>query len=397
MTSGASSFARQNVGRSVSVIQFPAVELPPDTDGLRQRIRALLAEEEPRWSVAARSRSWTGVDLEFTRRLGREGFIGMCWPREFGGRERSALDRYVVVEELLAAGAPVAAHWAADRQIGPMLLRCGTPEQQKRFLPAIARGECFFCLGMSEPGAGSDLAAVRTHGEKVDGGFRVNGSKIWTSGADRAHFMLLFCRTEPRSDKRHEGFSQLIVDMTSPGVEVTPILDISGHQIFNQVFFTDLFVPDEMLVGQRGNGWSQVTGELSLERSGPDRFLSAFTLVRQLCGALAEIASPAAEEVLGRIVTRLVILRSMSISVASMLEDGVDPAVQASIVKDLGSVLEQDIPELIRSVVELEDPRVPAALRDAARATMLIAPAYPLRGGTREILRGVIARSLGLR
>lgn len=321
----------------------------------------------------------------------------MCWPAVYGGGEHSALERYVVVEELLAAGAPVALHWAADRQIGPMLLRCGTEAQRQAYLPRMVKGECSFCLGMSEPNSGSDLASVSTFAKNVDGGYVVNGSKIWTSGADRAQYMLLFCRTSSRTEKRHEGFSQLIVPLDTDGVQVTPILDLSGHLTFNQVFFADAFVPDDNLVGVEGNGWQQVTSELSLERSGPDRFLSAFILLRELARAIEVIRDPRAAEALGRLTARLLMLRTMSISVAGMLERGDDPSLQASIVKDLGSIFEQDIPEIVRMVVDLDDPAVPDALAEAARATMLIAPAYPLRGGTREILRGVIARGLGLR
>ncbi|MGE4302655.1 MAG: acyl-CoA dehydrogenase family protein [Novosphingobium sp.] len=381
----------------MSNIAFPPVQLPDSAPRIRESIRSLIARYSEGWPVGQRARSWTGVDYEFTRALGENGFIGMCWPRRYGGRECTALERYVVVEELLAAGAPVALHWAADRQIGPMLLRCGTEEQREAYLPAIARGEQWFCLGMSEPNSGSDLASVSTFATKVDGGYRINGSKIWTSGADRAQHMLLFCRTAERTEERHAGFSQIIVPLDAEGVEVTPIYDMSGHRTFNQVFFADAFVPAQNLVGVEGNGWKQVTSELSLERSGPDRFLSAFTLLDELAQALAASRDPVAAEALGRLVARLHFLRSMSISVADMLERGEDPSLQASIVKDLGSVFEQDIPEILRDVVDLGDPAVPHSLVLAARETMLIAPAYPLRGGTREILRGVIARGLGLR
>jgi alkylation response protein AidB-like acyl-CoA dehydrogenase len=381
----------------LDLIDFPPAELPRSAFDIRARIRGVIAQHEPRWPIAQRARSWTGVDHDFTRALAEAGFIGMCWPAQYGGGERSALERYVVVEELLAAGAPVALHWAADRQIGPMLLRCGTQEQRDAYLPRMTQGDCWFCLGMSEPDSGSDLASVSTFAKKVEGGYIVNGSKIWTSGADRAQYMLLFCRTAARTDKRHEGFSQLIVPLDSQGVEVTPILDLSGHLTFNQVFFADVFVPDANLVGVEGNGWQQVTSELSLERSGPDRFLSAFVLLRELARAIETIRDPGAAEALGRLIARLLMLRTMSISVAGMLERGDDPSLPASIVKDLGAIFEQDIPEIVRMVVDLDDPAVPDALAQAARATMLIAPAYPLRGGTREILRGVIARGLGLR
>jgi alkylation response protein AidB-like acyl-CoA dehydrogenase len=299
----------------VQTFEFPYPTMPQGVDELRREVREFLITEMADRPMQERARSWTGVDFDFTRKLGRRGWIGMSFPKSYGGHERSMLERYVVVEELLAAGAPVAAYWAADRQTGPLILRFGKEEQKKRFLPSIAAGECYFCLGMSEPESGSDLAAVRTMATPVPGGFQINGSKIWTSGADRAHFMLLFCRTQAKTDEdRHDGFSQLILDMQTPGVTVRPILEISGRRTFNQVFFENVFIPESMLLGELGRGWRQVTSELSLERSGPDRFLSSFVLLVELVRALGDSSSEMAIEAVGRLVAHIHILRRMSLS-----------------------------------------------------------------------------------
>jgi alkylation response protein AidB-like acyl-CoA dehydrogenase len=382
----------------VDAFEFPYTVLPPSTDALRAQVREFLKTELAGRPIGDRARSWTGADLDFTRKLGARGWIGMSFPKAYGGHERGMLERYVVVEELLAAGAPVAAYWAADRQVGPLLLRFGSEEQKHRFLPRIASGECFFCLGMSEPDSGSDLAGVRTLATPAPGGFHVNGSKIWTSGADRAHYMVLFCRTAPpRTDDRHGGFSQLILDMKTPGITVRPILEISGRRTFNQVYFQDVFVPTDRVIGELGQGWRQVTSELSLERSGPDRFLSSFVLLVELVRELGRSSSPKADEAIGRLISHIHILRRMSLSIARMLEDGKDSALQASLVKDLGAVLEQEIPEISRLLVEVDSPAVSEEFRLALAHTTLIAPAFSLRGGTREILRGMIARGLGLR
>jgi alkylation response protein AidB-like acyl-CoA dehydrogenase len=381
----------------VDAFEFPYTVLPPGAEALRAEVRDFLKTELADRPIGDRARSWTGVNFAFTRKLGQRGWIGMSFPKIYGGHERSMLERYVVVEELLSAGAPVAAYWAADRQVGPLLLRFGTEAQRQELLPRIAAGECFFCLGMSEPGSGSDLAAVRTFATPAPGGFRVNGSKIWTSGADRAHYMVLFCRTESKTEDRHGGFSQLIVDMKTPGVTVRPILEISGRRTFNEVYFEDVFVPADRLVGELGQGWRQVTSELSLERSGPDRFLSSFVLLVELVRELGRSNSDKAAEAVGRLVSHIHILRRMSLSIANMLENGKDPALQASLVKDLGAVLEQEIPEISRLLVDAESPAVSAEFRAALAHTTLIAPAFSLRGGTREILRGMIARGLGLR
>jgi alkylation response protein AidB-like acyl-CoA dehydrogenase len=381
----------------VDAFEFPFTVLPPSAQALRAQVREFLQAELTGRPIGDRARSWTGVDFEFTRKLGERGWIGMSFPKAYGGHERGMLERYVVIEELLAAGAPVAAYWAADRQVGPLLLRFGTEQQKHEFLPRIAAGECFFCLGMSEPDSGSDLAAVRTLGTPTAGGFHVNGSKIWTSGADRAHFMALFCRTESKTDDRHGGFSQLIVDMKAPGVTVRPILEISGRRTFNEVHFEKVFVPSDRVIGQLGQGWRQVTSELSLERSGPDRFLSSFVLLVELVRELGPSDSEKAAEAIGRLVSHIHILRRMSLSIANMIENGKDPALQASLVKDLGAVLEQEVPEISRLIVDVESPAVSDDFRLALAHTTLIAPAFSLRGGTREILRGMIARGLGLR
>ncbi|MDX2277879.1 MAG: acyl-CoA dehydrogenase family protein [Hyphomonadaceae bacterium] len=378
-------------------LTFPIAPEPAETKSLRKDVRAFLAAELKERGAGERARSWTGVDFDFTRKLGERGWIGMTWPRQYGGHERNALERFVVVEELLAAGAPVAAHWAADRQSGPLLLRFGTDRQKAEILPRIAAGECFFCIGMSEPDAGSDLAAVRTMAAKTDGGYVVNGSKIWTSGADRAHYMILFCRTEAKGATRHDGVSQFLVDMTSRGLAVRPIPDLQGRGTFNEVFFEDVFVPDEMLIGQEGQGWRQVTSELSLERSGPDRFLSAFVLLLELIRALGASPSPEGAAAIGRFVAHVHTLRQMSFSVANMIEAGADPTLQAAVVKDLGAVLEQEIPEISRLLLSSEDCDAMEDFRNALAQTILISPVYSLRGGTREILRGIIAKGLGLR
>lgn len=381
----------------MDAFEFPYTVLPAGADALRAEVRAFLKHELANRPVHDRARSWTGVDFDFTRKLGQRGWIGMSLPKAHGGHERTTLERYVVVEELLAAGAPVAAYWAADRQIGPLIARFGSEFQKQEFLPRITAGECFFCLGMSEPDSGSDLAAARTRATPTEGGYRVNGSKIWTSGADRAHYMVLFCRTEAQTDERHQGFSQLIVDMKAPGVSVRPILEISGRRTFNQVFFEDVFVPENMLIGTRGQGWKQVTSELSLERSGPDRFLSSFVLLVELVRALGESPSESAIEMIGRLIAHIHVLRRMSLSVAGLIQQGADPTLQASMVKDLGALLEQEIPEIARLLVDIESPGLSEEFRLAYFHTTLIAPAFSLRGGTREILRGVIARGLGLR
>jgi alkylation response protein AidB-like acyl-CoA dehydrogenase len=332
--------------------------------------------------------------------MGARGWIGMTWPKRYGGHERTAIERYVVLEEMLAAGAPVGGHWVADRQSGPLLLRVGTDKQKDDILPRIAAGECYFCIGMSEPDSGSDLASVRTRASAVQGGFLVNGTKVWTSNAHRAHYMILLCRTGDKGEQRHAGLTQFLVDLKNidTGLEIRPILDLSGEHHFNEVVFTDMFLPEDAVLGSLGAGWEQVTSELAFERSGPERFLSSFTLLVEFTRALGPAPSERAAIALGRMVAHVLTLRRLSRSVAGMLQAGQNPAIQAALVKDVGTSFEQEIPEIARMLIAAEPISASAQNFLAVLAhTILHAPSFTLRGGTREILRGMIARGLGLR
>jgi alkylation response protein AidB-like acyl-CoA dehydrogenase len=381
---------------SMQTFRFDLGELPPEAEALRAEVRAFLRQELGETAPVRRAHSWGGFDREFSRKMGARGWIGMTWPKRYGGHERGALERYVVLEEMLAAGAPVSAHWIADRQSGPLLLRFGTEAQRQQFLPAIARGELSFAIGMSEPDSGSDLAATRTRAVPTADGYRVTGTKVWTTYAHKSHYMILFCRTSP--GERHEGTSQLLVDLTLPGVTIRPIVDLPGEEHFNEVNFDDVLVPRSALLGREGGGWEQVMSELAFERSGPERFLSSFQLLVELLRALGPREDERARVAIGRLTAHLVVLRRLSRSVAGMLQKGENPALQAAVVKDLGTGFEQEIPEVIRLLID-ETPALEGRSDLAAvlAQLMLLAPGFSIRGGTREILRGIIARGLGLR
>ena len=223
-------------------------------------------------------------DPAFSRALGARGWLGMALPKEYGGHDRSAVDRFIVVEELLRWGAPVGHHWVADRQSGPVIAKFGTEEQKRRFLPGICRGELSFCIGMSEPDSGSDLASLSSKATRDGDGWVLEGRKIWTTSAHENDWIIVLCRTTPREevDDKRQGLSQLIVDLRSPGVEATPIPFIDGSADFCEVVFDQVFVPDELVLGDVGQGWRQNTSELAYERGGPDRWLSTYLLVEEL-------------------------------------------------------------------------------------------------------------------
>lgn len=381
----------------MAVFDLPPFRPPPEAAAVRSRIRAFLAANPPPADPVRRANCWAVADPAFSRALGDAGFLGMVWPAAFGGHDRPAMERYIVLEELLAAGAPVGAHWIADRQTGPLLLRYGTDAQRRRWLPGMAAGRSFACIGLSEPGAGSDLAAVRSRAERVPGGWRINGQKLWTSGAHHAHVMLALLRSEPGSE-RQQGLSQFLIPMMTPGVTVRPVIDLVGNHDFNEVFFDNVFVGDDALVGAEGRGWSQVTAELAIERSGPERYLSSHALLVTLIDAArtAGVRNVPLAATIGRLVAELWTLRQMSMATAAKLAAGEDPNVEAAIVKDLGNDFEQRLPLALQAILDLELDASTDLVRVLAHL-LQVSPSFSLRGGTREVLRGIIARGMGLR
>lgn len=331
--------------------------------------------------------------------MGEEGFIGITIPRRYGGRGGSGLERYVVLEETLVAGAPTGFHWFADRQSGPLILRFGTEAQKRLILPRLCRGELCFAIGMSEPGAGSDLAALRSTARRDDAGWRINGTKLWSTHAHRADYMIALLRTGTDPAGRQAGLSHFLIDLRrTPGIHVQPVRDLLGREHFNEVVFQDALLPADALIGVEGNGWSQVSAELALERSGPERYLSCHILFTELLRRLRARRDTDARRQIGALVAQLVTLRSLSLSVAGMVHAGHEPAVEAALLKDLGARFEQSLPGIAQALVGVE-PSLTAD-DDFARvlaALTLAVPSFSLRGGTVEIMRGMVARGLGLR
>lgn len=379
---------------------FTLTALPPYAAAFRHEVKAFLREHLPALPADVRARSWMGFDAGFSRALAHRGWVGITLPAQYGGAGLDAFSRFVLVEELLACGAPVSAHWIADRQSGPLILRYGSDAQRAFYLPRICRGEAFFCIGMSEPNAGSDLASVVTRATPLpDGGWRLNGRKIWTTNADRCQYMLALVRTSGEAGDRQKGLSQVIVDLSLPGVTVRPIHDLAGDAHFSEVSFDDVRLPADALVGHEGAGWEQVNAELAFERSGPERLYSSVVLLDAWIDALRRVPAVQRDTVtIGRIVGRLAVLRAMSLAVTARLAAGESPLVEAALVKDLGTELEQSIGALAEAALG-DDPALAAdaGLYRTAAYVSQISPTYSLRGGTREILRGMVARGLRLR
>lgn len=374
--------------------------IPAEDEALRAPVRALIADAIRDRPMDQRARSWQGFDAAFSRALGAAGYLGLTLPPAYGGAGRGPFARFVVVEELLSAGAPVAAHWIADRQSAPLILNYGTEAQRQFYLPRICRGDAFFCIGMSEPGSGSDLASVRTRAERTATGWRVNGQKIWTTNSMHSDYMIALVRTSGGPEDRNAGLSQLIIDLKAPGVDIRPITDLTGDAHFAEVFFDNVDLGEDALVGAEGQGWHQVTAELAFERSGPERIYSSVVLLDAWARHLKAVGRDdhARLTLLGGLTARLSVLRAMSVACTARLAAGESPVVEASLVKDLGTGFEQDVPRLIGDDLAAHpDETVDADLYRTLLYVTQVAPSFSLRGGTREILRGIIARGLGLR
>ena len=369
-------------------------ELSVEELALQSEVRSFLRTELPRGSYIPGLGMVGGRDPAFSKKLAARGWLGMSVPAEYGGASRSAVERFVVVEELLRWGAPVEHHWNADRQIAPILARYGTPAQRERFVGPICAGELSFALGMSEPDAGSDLASVTTRAVKVDGGWRVNGTKIWTSGAHLSDWFIILCRTSDETDRR-QGLSRLIVDLHADGVRVSPIEFLDGTSEFNEVAMEDVFVSDDLLVGEVGLGWSQNVAELVYERGGPERWLSPYLLVEQLLREHGGAAPEPYHAIVANATAAWWAMRRLSLQIARKIDRGEAPAHESALVKDIGTRFEQKlVADLLDAFGEDVVEDVPDSFRGLLFRAILNNPAWTIRGGTTEILRTIITRGL---
>ena len=377
-------------------------ELPDHAIALRKKVRQFIQQHLKDVPASVRARSWMGFDETFSREMAKAGWVGLTLPKQYGGAGLDPYTRFVIVEEMLSQGAPVAAHWIADRQSGPLINRFGSDAQKEFYLPKICQAEVFFCIGMSEPQSGSDLASIKTKAVKNSEGWLLNGQKVWTTNAHQSKYMIALVRTSGTSEDRNKGLSQLIVDLTSPGVTVRQIRDLTGDAHFNEVFFENAQLSDDALIGQEGAGWEQVNAELAFERSGPERIYSSIVLLDTWLAYLqtlpTEKINTATLRLIGKILSQLANLRAMSIATTAQLAEGKSPILEAALFKDMGTLFEQELIQWISDAIGSEESTgADDELLRTLVYTLQVAPTYSLRGGTREILRGMIARGLGLR
>ncbi|MGA1260289.1 MAG: acyl-CoA dehydrogenase family protein [Ilumatobacteraceae bacterium] len=352
---------------------------------LRKRARELAADAVARYGRS--NDSWmNGYSKEFSRELGREGFIGMTWPSEFGGGGRPAIDRLIVGEEMIAAGAPIAGMWFADRQMGPALIGYGTADQREQFLPDMLRGDTTWCIGMSEPNAGSDLASLTTSAVRDGNHWVINGQKIWTSFGELADFCYLICRTS-KEGPPHAGISEIIVPMDTPGIEVRPITDMTTNRHFCEVFYTDVRVPIENLVGVEGGAFKQTMRQLEHERGGIDRLVSnraLYLMARERADTSNPLVRQAIADIeIGYTLGRILVIREV-------LKQA--PAGFSAATKCFCTEHEARVADFVSHVFGPY-----ATLWDDVSQGLAYAPAYTIMGGTSNVMRNILGeRVLGL-
>jgi len=381
-----------------------------EEEAFRKEVREFLEGELRKGSFQVRSDNWLfGFSPEFSCKLGEKGWIGLCWPKEYYGKGKSYTYRLVLTEELLRYGAPAAAHWFGDRQMGPSIIRHGSEDQKHFFLPRIASGEAYFGIGMSEPEAGSDLASLKTRAVEDGDDYVINGQKVWTSGAHHVDYLYLVARTDPEAPK-HKGISEFIVDRKLRGIEVRPVVDMTGANHFSEVFFDNVRVPKTMLVGEKNRGWYQIAAQLDYERSGIERLMSNYPLYQDLIKYVKNrkrTAIQVEEQVLRHTLADLQVQyevgRLLIYRVVWVLDQGRLPNYEAAMAKVFCTAFEQRVAQVATRILgaygQLRQGSkwIPDEFRESATESYLLSPGYTLRGGTSEILRNIVAlRGLGL-
>jgi len=374
-----------------------------EQEKLREEVRDFLEEELRQGSFEPSCDAWImGHSPEFTRKVAQRGWIGLNWPKEYGGQGRSYIDRLILTEEMLRYGAPAACHWFADRQIGRSLVAFGTEEQRRELLPSIVRGEAYVGLGLSEPEAGSDLASLQTRAIEDGDDFIIDGQKVWTSGAQSVNYIYLAVRTDPEVPK-HKGISEFIVETNLPGITIRPLTDITGGQHFNEVFFDSARVPKKCLIGEKDRGWYQIVSQLDYERSGMERLMGNYPLLKALIDFTKETkrsGKPLSQEALIRhklaqLEIELEVGRLLIYRVALVMDEGRVPNWEAAMAKTYGTTFEQCLASTAIEILGLYGQLLGGSklvpIQGMASQSYLASQGYSLQGGTSEILKNIIA------
>jgi alkylation response protein AidB-like acyl-CoA dehydrogenase len=378
--------------------------LTNEQEKFRQQIRDFLEEEIRQGLWEPSCDAWImGYDPEFTKRVAQRGWIGLTWPKEYGGQGCSFVDRLILTEEMLRYGAPAACHWFADRQIGGAIVHYGTEEQKKELLPLILRGEAYVGLGMSEPDAGSDLASLKTRAVEDGDSYVIDGQKTWTSGGSHMNWIYLVARTDQNAPK-HRGISELFFETSLPGINVQPIVDITGGVHFNEVFFDGARISKKCLIGEKNRGFYQILNQLDYERSGMERLMANYPLFEALIQYTKETKrngkplsdEPVIRAKLAQLKIELEIGRLHMYRVATVMDDGRAPNWESAMSKAYGTAFEQRLASTAIEILGLYGQLSPQSklvpMRGMAYHSYLSSKGYSLQAGTTEILKNILAQ-----
>ncbi len=380
-----------------------------EQEEFRQEVRGFLEEELRQGSFKPSCDAWIqGYSPEFTKKVAQRGWIGLTWPKEFGGQGRSNIDRLVLTEEMLRYGAPAACHWIAERQIGRAIIAFGTEEQKRELLPKILRGEAYVGLGMSEPEAGSDLASLQTRAVEDGDDYIINGQKMWTSCARLMNYIYLVARTDPEAPK-HRGISEFVIDASLPGITIKPTIDITGTEAWGEVFYDGVRVSKKYLIGQKNRGFYQILNQLDYERAGLERLMGNYPLfdaIIQFTKETKRKGKPLSQDILIRhklaqLQIEFEIGRLLTYRVAMVMDEGRAPNWEAAMAKAYCTDFEQCLADTATKILGLYGQLVTeskwAPILGMAPDSYLGSKGYSLQGGTSEVLRNIVAlRGLGL-
>lgn len=343
------------------------------------------------------------VRVAWEQELGRAGWLGLTWPKKFGGREASVAEELVFAQEYTAANGPQRAGFFGESLLGPTLITFGTPEQQARFLPPILRGEEYWCQGFSEPGAGSDLAGVRTTAVLDGDTWRIDGQKVWTSQAQFAQWIFVLCRTE-LDEKAHKSLSYLLVPIDQPGVEVRPLVEMTGNDHFCEVFFDGAVTAADLVVGGRGHGWKTAMGTLGFERgtafmAQQMRFAQEFDRLRQYAKGRGVLGEADIRQRFAELYAELEIMRWSGLRNVTRFMRGEQPGPEGSIGKLFWSRWHQRLGLLATDIMGADALHHHAAESDehGFLHTFMFSRSHTIYAGSSEIQRNIIGeRVLGL-
>ena len=380
----------------------------PGDEALRADVKAWLTDHLV-GDVArlGQSTRFTPVDwkvrVAWEQELGRGGWVGLSWPKSFGGREATVTEELVFAQEYALADGPVRAGFFGEGLLGPTVMAFGTEAQQARFLPPILRGEEYWCQGFSEPGAGSDLASVTTRALMDGDAWRIDGQKVWTSQAQFADWIFLLCRTEKES-QRHHGLSVLLVPMDQPGLEVRPLVEMTGSDHFCEVFFDGARTDADLVVGRPGNGWNVAMGTLGFERgtaflAQQMRFAKEFDLVVTLARERGAAGDPIVRQRLARSYAGLEIMRYSGYRTITRIVQHGRPGPESSAGKLQWSIWHQELGELAADLLGLEAATIlgPDHRFSELQHSFLFSRADTIYAGSSEVQRNIIGeRVLGL-